>query len=255
MAEAMPDEICPKCGGELFQSDKNTFTGEVWREYTCRSCEHVVDLKEGAALWQALHDDAENAKKSPPADSANVTGSVQGASATPSGGALKTAHWIRDSKVGLMVGPAFVLAGLYFLVFHFGRDMRLWLATRTGIETPVIDVMEVKYITISSDDEGGVTHNVQVRYSYQANGSIYTGTLASVHQEADNFGSFHRHLYDRIMAFKSGKGPLTCFVSRADPSLAVLDNTLRPSRIAVYLLFILSFTGIGVLATWFGLKA
>ncbi len=56
----MPEDICPKCGGELFQTDKNTFTGEVWREYTCRSCGHILDVNEGKALWQILHDDAES---------------------------------------------------------------------------------------------------------------------------------------------------------------------------------------------------
>ena len=52
----MAEDLCPKCGGEMRQTDKNTFTGEVWREYTCRSCGHVVDVNEGKALWQALHE-------------------------------------------------------------------------------------------------------------------------------------------------------------------------------------------------------
>ncbi len=63
MTEAMPDDTCPKCGGELHQTDKNTFTGVVWREYTCRSCGHVVDVNEGVALWQVLHDAAEKEKQ------------------------------------------------------------------------------------------------------------------------------------------------------------------------------------------------
>jgi len=50
------EDICSTCGGELRQTDKNTFTGEMWREYTCRQCGHVVDVNEGQALWQVLHD-------------------------------------------------------------------------------------------------------------------------------------------------------------------------------------------------------
>ncbi len=56
MADASPEDTCPKCGGELRQTDKNTFTGEVWREYTCHACGHVVDVNEGTALWKILHD-------------------------------------------------------------------------------------------------------------------------------------------------------------------------------------------------------
>ena len=63
MIKSTPSDSCPKCGGELFQTDKNTFTGEVWREYTCRSCGHIVDVNEGTALWQVLHDAAEKAKQ------------------------------------------------------------------------------------------------------------------------------------------------------------------------------------------------
>lgn len=56
MAETGKEDRCPQCGGELYQTDKNTFNGQVWREYTCRSCGHIVDVNEGIALWQALHD-------------------------------------------------------------------------------------------------------------------------------------------------------------------------------------------------------
>ena len=63
MTKSTRSDTCPKCGGELLQTDKNTFTGEVWREYTCRSCGHVVDVNEGTALWQVLHDAAEKAKQ------------------------------------------------------------------------------------------------------------------------------------------------------------------------------------------------
>jgi hypothetical protein len=34
MTKSTRSDTCPKCGGELLQTDKNTFTGEVWREYT-----------------------------------------------------------------------------------------------------------------------------------------------------------------------------------------------------------------------------
>jgi rubredoxin len=63
MTVSTPDNACPKCGGVFHQTDKNTFTGEVWREYTCRSCGYVVDVNDGMALWQVLHNDADPAKR------------------------------------------------------------------------------------------------------------------------------------------------------------------------------------------------
>jgi acetone carboxylase gamma subunit len=59
MAGGLMADTCPKCSGEMHQTDKNTFTGEVWREYTCRQCGFVVDVNEGQALWQVLHDGAQ----------------------------------------------------------------------------------------------------------------------------------------------------------------------------------------------------
>jgi len=53
------EDPCPKCGGEFHQTDKNTFSGEVWREYTCRQCGFVLEVNDGQALWQVLHDGAQ----------------------------------------------------------------------------------------------------------------------------------------------------------------------------------------------------
>lgn len=48
--------ICTKCGAEMDQTDKNTFTGRVIREYACRKCGHTDWEDDGVALWQALED-------------------------------------------------------------------------------------------------------------------------------------------------------------------------------------------------------
>jgi len=60
MTAPIPEGLCTECRGELVQTDKNTFNGQVWREYTCRACGKIVDVNEGIALWQVLHDEAEN---------------------------------------------------------------------------------------------------------------------------------------------------------------------------------------------------
>ena len=48
--------ICAKCGELMDQTDKNTFTGRVIREYECRKCGHTDWEDDGVALWQILHD-------------------------------------------------------------------------------------------------------------------------------------------------------------------------------------------------------
>ena len=54
--------ICTKCGALMDQTDKNTFTGRVIREYECRKCGHTDWEDDGVALWQVLHDAAEQDK-------------------------------------------------------------------------------------------------------------------------------------------------------------------------------------------------
>jgi hypothetical protein len=55
---------CPKCADEMELVDKQTFTGEEIREYYCGVCDETVIDRGGIALWQALHDANEEAKKS-----------------------------------------------------------------------------------------------------------------------------------------------------------------------------------------------
>ncbi len=51
--------ICSKCGKEMRQTDKNTFTGRDIREYLCDGCGHSDWEDRGKALWQILSDDRE----------------------------------------------------------------------------------------------------------------------------------------------------------------------------------------------------
>ncbi len=48
--------ICANCGELMDQTDKNSFSGRVIREYLCRKCGHTDWEDDGVALWQVLHD-------------------------------------------------------------------------------------------------------------------------------------------------------------------------------------------------------
>jgi predicted nucleic acid-binding Zn-ribbon protein len=48
--------ICTKCGELMDQTDKNSFSGRVIREYECRKCGHTDWEDDGVALWKVMHD-------------------------------------------------------------------------------------------------------------------------------------------------------------------------------------------------------
>jgi transposase-like protein len=55
--------MCPKCRARMDLYEKDTSSGRDMRTYVCRPCRKYVDVDNGAALWQVLHDDREQAKK------------------------------------------------------------------------------------------------------------------------------------------------------------------------------------------------
>jgi hypothetical protein len=48
--------VCTNCGALMDQTDKNTMSGRVIREYECRKCGHSDWEDDGIALWKVLHD-------------------------------------------------------------------------------------------------------------------------------------------------------------------------------------------------------
>ena len=47
---------CPKCGKEMDLYEKDTSSGRDMCTYVCRPCQEYVDVDNGVALWQVLHD-------------------------------------------------------------------------------------------------------------------------------------------------------------------------------------------------------
>ena len=47
---------CPECGQEMDLEEKDTSSGRDMRTYFCRPCDKRVDVDNGVALWQVLHD-------------------------------------------------------------------------------------------------------------------------------------------------------------------------------------------------------
>jgi len=55
---------CPKCGEAMDLEEKDTSSGRDMRTYICRPCKERVDVDNGVALWQVLHDAREKEEKS-----------------------------------------------------------------------------------------------------------------------------------------------------------------------------------------------
>jgi transposase-like protein len=53
---------CPKCGKEMSLYEKDTSSGRDMRTYFCSPCNKYVDVDNGIALWQVLHDALEGSK-------------------------------------------------------------------------------------------------------------------------------------------------------------------------------------------------
>jgi DNA-directed RNA polymerase subunit RPC12/RpoP len=51
--------ICAKCGATMDLAEKDTSSGRDIREYKCSECGHSDWEDRGPALWQILHDDAQ----------------------------------------------------------------------------------------------------------------------------------------------------------------------------------------------------
>jgi hypothetical protein len=47
---------CPKCDKEMDLYEKDTSSGRDMRTYVCLQCDKWVDVDNGVALWQVLHD-------------------------------------------------------------------------------------------------------------------------------------------------------------------------------------------------------
>jgi hypothetical protein len=47
---------CPKCRNEMDLYELDTASGRVMRTYVSWPCREYVDVENGVALWQVLHD-------------------------------------------------------------------------------------------------------------------------------------------------------------------------------------------------------
>lgn len=104
---------CPKCGQEMDLEEKDTSSGRDMRTYYCQPCKERVDVDNGIALWQVLHD-------------AREQGEAEGADKSIRDAAQKKSHNRRwHHVVALLLG--YVAAGITYEL------MQIVLAYPTGM--------------------------------------------------------------------------------------------------------------------------
>jgi hypothetical protein len=77
------------------QTDKNSFSGRVIREYLCRKCGHTDWEDDGVALWQVLHDAREEDEAEAAARRVAATGLESPGSAVAQQPEPKRSRWQR----------------------------------------------------------------------------------------------------------------------------------------------------------------
>lgn len=89
------------------------------------------------------------------------------------------------------------------------------------------------------------SQRVLADYRYDYNGQPYQNDRVGLSTTADNFGSYHRRLYDRLRAAWKDEKTVPCFVDPNDPQRALLDRGLRPAVVLFHVPFVLLFGGFG----------
>lgn len=87
--------ICANCGATMHQTDKNTMTGRVIREYECGNCGHSDWEDDGVALWQILHD----ARELDDAEAASQTATHANPETVPASHNPRTSLWQRSTNL------------------------------------------------------------------------------------------------------------------------------------------------------------
>ena len=115
-------------------------------------------------------------------------------------------------------------------------SMRSWVPAQARIEDTDLEV------NTGSDS---TTYRVTAAYAYSYGGRTFQGNRVGIDQSADNIGSYHQRMHDKLSEHLQTGEPYTCYVNPKDPAQAVLDRTPRLAIMGMKLAFGLVFGGVG----------
>lgn len=153
--------------------------------------------------------------------------------------------------ISAVFAVAFGAGGYWFglkplvLTLQSALEVRGW----QPVPAQVLDAWLQKH----SDSEG-TTWQVHARYRYEFAGKVYEGTRVGLDPTAgaDNLGDWHERWHARLQAAQTRGESISVLVDPRRPSTSLIDPSLRWQLLAFRLPFAFIFTGVGVVAAgWF----
>lgn len=119
----------------------------------------------------------------------------------------------------------------------------LWLSwsAASWVEVPAT----INTVELQGGKSNENTQRVLADYRYDYAGQAYQNDRVGLSTAADNLGSYHQRLYDRLHAAWKAEKTVPCFVDPNDPQRSLLDRGLRTAVVLFHVPFILCFGGVG----------
>lgn len=167
--------------------------------------------------------------------------STPAAQRTPSSVAGKTRRaggWL----LGLFALP-FAAVGVGMLLLSVLPTLYDWARMQWWQPVPAT-LVSARLDTSRSSKSSSYT--VKASYRYQVAGREYQGDRVAISGGGDNVGDFQEALGARLEQALRDGAPVQVWVSPSDPSEAVIDRSLRPGLLALKMVFVVVFGGVGV---------
>lgn len=155
-----------------------------------------------------------------------------------------------SSSVNLKSKAGVGCAVLFALPFAAVGVYMAWsLASMLWLSWSAASWVEVPATITSVELQGGKgeenTQRVLADYRYDYAGQAYQNDRVGLSTTADNFGSYHQRLYDRLHAAWKAEKTVPCFVDPNNHQYSLLDRSLRTTVVVFHVPFILCFGGVG----------
>lgn len=110
--------------------------------------------------------------------------------------------------------------------------------------TPAI-VTSAKLEAVSEDNS--TSYKAVASYTYQFNDRQYQGNRVSIGSGSDNVGDYQQNTASGLMQALKNDEAITVWVNPVSPSQSIIDRNIRWEMLAIYMLFVLVFGGVGII--------
>ena len=163
---------------------------------------------------------------------------AQGARDPAARGGKRAGGWL----LGLFALP-FAAVGVGMLLLSVLPTLYDWARMQWWQPVPAT-VVAARLETSRSSKSSSYT--VKATYRYQVAGREYQGERVAISGGGDNVGDFQEALGARLEQALRDGAPVQVWVSPSDPADAVIDRSLRPGLLALKMVFVMVFGGVGV---------